>query len=164
MGDDTLEALAAGTLTVGELQRCARNICRFLLAAPVMKRPLKPLGEPLRLKAQKTLPDGASETPVSIQTEKRLHITEEPQWIRVEKPGVYAVAARMSSPAGNLAQAAANIYMNGELLRTVQIAGTEGRKITEKLIQAELEEGYYELRLAHVKPELEIEWLEFVER
>lgn len=164
MGDDTLEALAAGTLTVGELQRCAGNICRFLLAAPVMKRPLKPLGEPLRLKAQKTLPDGASEKPVSIQTEKRLHITEEPQWIRVEKPGVYAVAVRMSSPAGNLAQAAANIYMNGELLRTVQIAGTEGRKITEKLIQAELEEGYYELRLAYVKPELEIEWLEFEER
>lgn len=164
MGDDTLEALAAGTLTTGELQRCAGNICRFLLAAPVMKRPLKPLGEPLRLKAQKALPEGTSENVVSVQTEKRLHITEEPRWIQVEKPGVYAVAARMSSPAGNLAQVAANIYMNGELLRTVQIAGTEGRKITEKLLQAELEEGYYELHLAYVKPELKIEWLEFEER
>ncbi len=96
-----------------------------------------------------------------IQTEKRLHITEEPQWVRVEKPGVYAVVAAMSSPAGNLAQAAANIYMNGELLRTVQIAGTHGRKITEKLILVEMEEGYYELRLVYVKPAMEIEWLEF---
>ena len=40
-GDDTVEALEAGKLTVGELQRCAKNICRFLLGTPVMKRPLK---------------------------------------------------------------------------------------------------------------------------
>ena len=35
-GDDTVEALEAGKLTVGELQRCAKNICRFLLGTPVM--------------------------------------------------------------------------------------------------------------------------------
>ena len=38
MQDNTLEALADGRLTLGELQRCAANICRFLLNAPVMER------------------------------------------------------------------------------------------------------------------------------
>ncbi|WP_035012432.1 glycoside hydrolase family 3 protein, partial [Enterovibrio norvegicus] len=39
MGDDTLEALAEKTLTLGELQRSAMNICRFLMATPAMERP-----------------------------------------------------------------------------------------------------------------------------
>ena len=33
--DNTLEALADGKLTRGELQRSAMNICRFLMQAPV---------------------------------------------------------------------------------------------------------------------------------
>lgn len=37
-GDNTLESLEAGTLTVGELQRCAANICRFLLNTHAMER------------------------------------------------------------------------------------------------------------------------------
>ena len=45
MGDDILEALDNGKLTIGELQRSAKNICRFILNAPVMKRPLRPLEE-----------------------------------------------------------------------------------------------------------------------
>ena len=37
-GDNTLEALADGGLTRGELQRSARNICGALLASPCMER------------------------------------------------------------------------------------------------------------------------------
>ncbi|MGL4372908.1 MAG: glycoside hydrolase family 3 protein, partial [Turicibacter sp.] len=36
--DDTKEALANGSLTVGELQRCAMNICRFVMNALVFDR------------------------------------------------------------------------------------------------------------------------------
>ena len=46
MGDNTLEALRTGKLTLGELQRCAANICRFLMKAPVMERSLMPEEEP----------------------------------------------------------------------------------------------------------------------
>ena len=38
MQDNTLEALEKGKLTLGELQRCVMNICRFLMNAPVMER------------------------------------------------------------------------------------------------------------------------------
>lgn len=37
-GDNTLQSLAMGTLTRGELQRCAANICGFLLETRAMKR------------------------------------------------------------------------------------------------------------------------------
>ena len=36
--DDIMEALEKGTLQVGELQRCAMNICEFLMEAPVFFR------------------------------------------------------------------------------------------------------------------------------
>lgn len=45
MEDDTIASLAEGKLTRGELQRSAKNICRFILHAPVMERPLKPLDD-----------------------------------------------------------------------------------------------------------------------
>lgn len=37
-GDNTLSALAAGTLTIGELQRNAMNICGFLMRTPAYER------------------------------------------------------------------------------------------------------------------------------
>lgn len=37
-GDNTLEALSAGELTRGELQRCAMNICRQLMTLPAFSR------------------------------------------------------------------------------------------------------------------------------
>ena len=58
MGDDILEALDNGKLTIGELQRSAKNICRFILNAPVMKRPLRPLEE---VKAYEPLQGAGSE-------------------------------------------------------------------------------------------------------
>lgn len=40
-GDNTLRAVEEGKLTKGELQRCAMNILRFLLASPAAKREVR---------------------------------------------------------------------------------------------------------------------------
>ena len=37
-GDDTAQGLSEGRITRGELQRAARNICRFLLDTPAYQR------------------------------------------------------------------------------------------------------------------------------
>ena len=37
-GDNTIESLHNGTLTLGELQRCAKNICRFMMGTHAFKR------------------------------------------------------------------------------------------------------------------------------
>ena len=86
MGDDILEALDNGKLTIGELQRSAKNICRFILNAPVMKRPLRPLEE---VKAYEPLQGAGSEgangeSDISIVPEDKVS-----QKIYVNQSGVY---------------------------------------------------------------------------
>ena len=60
----------------------------------------------------------------------------------------------------NLAQAAANLYLNDELFFTLQTSGTEGRPNTQKICRVELKQGYYEIKTEVVKPKLEMEWVE----
>ena len=140
MGDDILEALDNGKLTIGELQRSAKNICRFILNAPVMKRPLRPLEE---VKAYEPLQGAGSEgangeSDISIVPEDKVS-----QKIYVNQSGVYNVVVKFISPQSNLAQAAANLYLN-----------------TQKICRVELKQGYYEIKTEVVKPKLEMEWVE----
>ena len=157
MGDDILEALDNGKLTIGELQRSAKNICRFILNAPVMKRPLRPLEE---VKAYEPLQGAGSEgangeSDISIVPEDKVS-----QKIYVNQSGVYNVVVKFISPQSNLAQAAANLYLNDELFFTLQTSGTEGRSNTQKICRVELKQGYYEIKTEVVKSKLEMEWVE----
>lgn len=157
MGDDILEALDNGKLTIGELQRSAKNICRFILNAPVMKRPLRPLEE---VKAYEPLQGAGSEgangeSDISIVPEDKVS-----QKIYVNQSGVYNVVVKFISPQSNLAQAAANLYLNDELFFTLQTSGTEGRPNTQKICRVELKQGYYEIKTEVVKPKLGMEWVE----
>ena len=172
MGDDILEALDNGKLTTGELQRSAKNICRFILNAPVMKRPLRPLEE---VKAYEPLQgditevsdtkekDNEMQLAKDKESEKMIRIVPEdkvPQKIYVNQSGVYNVVVKFISPQSNLAQAAANLYLNDELFYTLQTSGTEGRPNTQKICRVELKQGYYEIKTEVVKPKLEMEWIQ----
>ena len=165
-GDDILEALDNGKLTIGELQRSAKNICRFILNAPVMKRPLRPLEE---VKAFEPLSDQEnSEAKAAIEgrsrnPEENLRFFPKDnvkQRFYVNQEGVYALIIRFASPQPDLAQAAANLYINEKLSYTLQTSGTMGMPNMQKLCRLKLKQGYYELRTEVVKPELEIEWVE----
>lgn len=164
MEDDTPSALADGRLTRGELQRSAKNICRFILNAPVMQRPLKPFEEILVFHAVQNM-DAAGINAADIQElAKTLQLPMKEKAsavIHVKQAGVYKVIAKLCSDASNLAQAAANIYLNDEPLTTVQTSGTEGNWVTQKLLSVELEEGFYEIRAEVVKPVMEIAWISF---
>jgi beta-glucosidase len=65
------------------------------------------------------------------------------------------------SPLPNLFQTACNILLNGQLMATMQTNGTAGKWIRQMLVKIELEQGLYEVRLEHVKPGIEIDWIEF---
>ena len=164
MEDDTPSALADGRLTRGELQRSAKNICRFILNAPVMQRPLKPFEEILVFHAVQNM-DAAGINAADIQElAKTLQLPMKEKAsavIHVKQAGVYKVIAKLCSDASNLAQAAANIYLNDEPLTTVQTSGTEGNWVTQKLLSVEMEEGFYEIRAEVVKPVMEIAWISF---
>ena len=158
--DDIEKAVAEGYLTIAELQRCAMNILRFILGAPVMKRPLKALNPVPEFASVKNAPENIKvysleEKPeVLIGSDKRVGFF-------VAHTGVYNVIIKMMSPMTNLSQSSTNAFVNGEAFTTIQTCGTDGRWITEKMMRVSLQEGFYTLQLEVMKPGIEIEYLTF---
>lgn len=166
LGDNTLEALANGTLTVGELQRCAMNICRFLMNAPVFGREPKSADEVRSIQAvQDRKPDPAEASDIyALSRSQSARITPSAQKVVVKarEAGVYTVTAHIRYEAMNLSQSACNLLLNGELLTTIQTNGTFGKWVTQKQLRVALTEGDYELKFDYIKPGLEIGWIEFL--
>nr|WP_211184621.1 glycoside hydrolase family 3 C-terminal domain-containing protein [Paenibacillus lemnae] len=159
MDDNTIQSLASGGVTRGELQRAASNICRFLMAAPVFAR--EPQAEPPLLKLTASSVSSATH----VQTlEGEGQISPDgtgPVTIRVEEAGIYRLVVKVKSDALRWAQCACNVYLNEELLTTVQTSGTEGRWLQQRLGKVELGQGLYEMRMDFVKPGLELDWIAF---
>ncbi|WP_068786131.1 glycoside hydrolase family 3 C-terminal domain-containing protein [Paenibacillus phocaensis] len=166
LGDNTLEALANGTLTVGELQRCAMNICRFLMNAPVFAREPKPADEVRLIRAVqdrlRAAEDGAEVYALSRSQSAKISANAQSAIVNVQEAGVYTVVAHIRYEAMNLSQSACNLLLNGELLTTVQTNGTFGKWVTQKQLRIELTEGDYELKFDYIKPGLEIGWIELI--
>jgi len=158
--DDIEKAVAEGYLTIAELQRCAMNILRFILDAPVMKRPLKALNPVPEFASTESV---ARDVKVYVLSEKPevLIGSEKQVGFAVEHAGVYNVIIKMMSPMTNLSQSSTNAFLNDEHFTTIQTCGTDGRWITEKMMRVSLEEGMYTLRLEVMKPGIEIEYLSF---
>lgn len=182
MEDDTLDALAEGRLTRGELQRSAMNICRFLMQLPVFSRTGgNPVEEPIRKIAAKVDPSQDSGSPADGSPADDLHanqppspelsIVEEEREIaispsgiasfKVKSPGIYAASVRIRSDGWNTAQNLCRIMLNGEHMATIQSNGTSGQWIKQRLIPVELEAGSYDLQLEHVKPGIDVDWIGF---
>lgn len=147
--DNTLEALENGTLTIGELQRCAMNICRFILHAPVSERKLKTLEE---MQAEN---DNFAFAPIKLYPQK-----EETMTMQIEHAGRYKFLVKTRSPLSSLAQSSSNLLLNGQPILTIQSNGTENEWVILKLNNIQLEAGTYQAELAPVKPGLEVEWIE----
>ena len=160
VGDDTLEALEAGKLTVGELQRCAKNICRFLLGTPVMKRPLKDFDPLLTVTAKEAVNTDGKQV-CALQSGSRIEAGKfENTVLYLEKESILNVNAHFCFPVEGLAQGAANLYLNGELMATVQTGGTGERFLTQRMCRVKFMPGYYELKAEYVTPELKLDWIE----
>ncbi|KZS46487.1 beta-glucosidase [Paenibacillus glucanolyticus] len=157
--DNTLESLENGTLTRGELQRSAMNICEFLMHAPVFSR-----------KQVKEEAVGAFKSNRSLSPEQAQTLSGNMQvkpaaggstYVNVEEPGEYRIIVRIMSPESELAQSACNVTLNDQPVTTIQTNGTDGRWIKQKLVKVRLEAGNYEMKLDFVKPGLQIDWIEF---
>jgi Beta-glucosidase-related glycosidases len=160
-GDNTLESLENGTLTRGELQRSAMNICRFIMNAPVFSRELV-----TEEKAERFAPNMelSSVQAQSLADNKQVLFTADGSAVmKVEQSGVYRITVHLMSTEFAWAQSACNVLVNGELMTTVQTNGTESAWIRQKLVKVELPAGLYELQLDFVKPGMQIDRIEFVQ-
>lgn len=158
-GDNTLEGLEDGSLTRGELQRSAMNICEFIMRAPAFGREI--LREE-KAESFKSNPALNAEHAQSLSADAQVKVTAEgPNVMRVEKAGVYRINVRLLSAEAAWFQSACNIFLNDRLMTTVQTNGTDGGWVKQKLGVVELEAGLYELKLDYAKPGLQIDWIEF---
>ncbi|MGF1767652.1 glycoside hydrolase family 3 C-terminal domain-containing protein [Enterovibrio makurazakiensis] len=155
MGDDTLEALANNTLTLGELQRSAMNICRFIMSTPVMERPLKAY-EPIKsYVALDQAPEGSihrTEQTLSLHTNVNKSVT-----LEVNEPASYQFQGVMHFDRDSLAQSACSLFLNGEFGMTLPTNGTDGERVTVEGLQVKLQPGFYVLDIDFVKPGLVLE-------
>lgn len=157
--DNMLAALESGELTLGELQRVAMNICRFILATPAMGRPLVPYDPIKSFAARSDLPGEvvALERGITFNTKVNASAV-----MRVAEAGVYRVLAYARYPRDKVAQSSCSLYLNGTFALSIPVSGTEGELIEVQGIPVRLEQGLYELALDFVKPGLEIARLSFV--
>ena len=91
MGDNTIEGLEKGWVTVGELQRSAMNICNFLMHAPVFSRPPKDRDAIEKFQAAgmdvADAQDVTKEPRLAVGAKKKLEL-------QVSEPGVYGIFVR----------------------------------------------------------------------
>lgn len=161
-GDNTLESLENGSLTRGELQRSAINICEFLMKAPVFSRALKPEEVAATIKGNSALEAEQVKQVQSISVDAKVKPNEaETTLFAVDEAGEYRIYVQLSSADFFLAQSACNLTLNDQAVVTIQTNGTEGSWIKQKLIKVHLDTGLYEMKLDFIKPGLQIDYIEF---
>jgi len=162
MHDDTLDALQKGMLTIGELQRSAMNICRFILDAPVMNRPLKAYDPIKAFTADNALSDADT---ISIEDALKLDCTSNTSMVvSVTETGIYQCSALIRYHRNSLAQSSCSLSFGGEFSMTLGVNGTEGELLTVEGLQIKLEKGLYSLELNFVKAGLLLETLMFTKQ
>ncbi|MDF2952484.1 MAG: beta-glucosidase, partial [Anaerocolumna sp.] len=157
--DNTLESLINESLTIGELQRSAMNICEFLMSAPVFFRKQVKVNAIKTFKAME-LATAESLVELSGNTKVKPEI-KSLTFLKALSTGKYLITAKVMSPGNNLAQTTCNFILDHELMTTIQINGTEGKWLERKLVIIELEEGIHQLKLDFIKPGMQIEWILF---
>lgn len=138
--DCTLAGLKKGTVTRGELQRSAKNICRVLMVLPVMKRKQIFRDDIGTIKAAifKDVHPVLPENKIDITNDQILTFT-------VDHSGAYRLYIAYTSIGEDLSQSAVTVHLNDTVVGTVQANGTQEEKVTQKLPKVTLEKGTYTL-------------------
>ncbi len=140
-GDNTLPSLEKGTLTRGELQRNAANICRFLLHTHALDRLCKIQPE-LTVTGEEAFCDDQGSEVVYYQVDRELVISLEDIEIKrgtnfvfaldLSKAGGYRVEMSASSDLGELAQIPVSLIYQGTPMAIFTFNGTQGRTDTRQ--------------------------------
>ncbi|TCT40810.1 beta-glucosidase [Vibrio crassostreae] len=168
--DDTLQALETGTLSLGELQRSAINICRFIMESPAMDRPLVAFDPIKSFDSTKNSDRHQDKTDgdfYQLTTEQRVTVlplnTQENRSIvlEVKQAGVYRCAGIVNYDSGTLAQSACSLSLNNVYAMSLSVNGTNGETVSVEGLSVKLDKGFYSLDIEFIKLGLELEQLVF---
>ena len=148
MGDNTLESLENGSLTRGELQRCAANLCEFIMHTQAMNRFMKnaPSVEIINRPDEDTDCDISNLKFKAAGTEFSEPLDDRDSGMganysfayELATPGKYEIAVTGSSELGELAQIPCTLFVGGLPLATFTFTGTNGQyvNVTRRLVLA----------------------------
>ena len=142
-GDNTLEALTEGTITRGEIQRAAMNICRYVVKSEAFKRTIGD-GTEVEIINRPKDTDDVDMTNVEYKVlgdELTFDLTEPESDMGstyvfafdIPEPGLYRITTRASSELGEVAQLPCTLIFNGFPISTItfQGSGSEEREISK---------------------------------
>ncbi len=142
-GDNTLESLKNGTLTVAELQRSAMNICGFLMGTRAMQRLIGTLREAEILNfppdPDEINPDSivyytvsGEETVISLEGMDCGRGQKFVFGLDVENPGGYEIELTAKSELGSLAQIPVTLFIQNSPSAVFTFNGTDGEWLAIK--------------------------------
>jgi beta-glucosidase len=146
-GDDTAEGLAEGRITRGELQRAARNICRFLIDTPAYLRMYgRETDLDRSLEKAREEEERSGDAAVSVLVEKSCEIPADKIVtgkgsmniieVQIKERGTYLLEAEVRSELDNaLAQIPMSVSIGSHAIETVSLSGAENewKKISVEL-------------------------------
>lgn len=145
-GDNTLKGLQEGTVTRGELQRSAKNICRVLLELPVMTR------KQVFRDDSGLIPSQSGVVNHPLLTTQPLAVSNETiTTFNVNETKAYRMYVTYTSTGDALSQSAMTIKLNDQVVATAQANGMNEIAIKQKLPKVTLEQGTYTLSLMFKK-------------
>ena len=129
--DNTMESLANGLLTRGELQRSAKNICHVLLQTEAFRRLMR--GETLDIEAlneftqtQNDLFRIADDTEMTLDGTDTSAGSERSFELNVQRGGEFILVFTVRSNLNPLAQLPINVLINDKFSATLVFNGTDG--------------------------------------
>ena len=158
--DNTEKSVEEGTLTVGELQRAAINICNVILHSQVIEREL------VDTDVAKYYPS----VDVSEAKYQQFNLSEDNKvmfdsgkvaTVIVEEDAEYTIIVNIAFDKSNLAQSTVNVNANGENVVVIQTNGTDGNWITQKLCKVKLDKGAYNIKLEDVLAGIKVKYMQF---
>lgn len=158
--DNTEQSVEDGTLTVGELQRAAVNICNVILHSQVIEREL------VDTDVAKYYPS----VDVSEAKYQQFNLSEDSKvmfdsgkvaTMIVEEDAEYTIIVNIAFDKSNLAQSTVNVNANGETMVVIQTNGTDGKWITQKLCKVKLDKGAYNIKLEDVLAGIKVKYMQF---
>lgn len=159
--DNIESSLKNGSLTVAELQVCAKDILRFLMHSLVAHRSLRPLDNiPSFTPKIEALPQGEKAAEENVRF---LCNGETRRIFFAPEDGIYNVIGLYSKPADETAvsQSVCNVLIDGEPTFAFECRSTEGKDTGAIIGQMKLAKGYYEISLEHTKPGITIKFVGF---
>lgn len=155
--DNTMEGLADGRLTRGQLVRNAKNICHFLMRSPVMNRfcdrefdVCEEINNPAKdamagnLIASQKVEKEAKLDLTKLSTQKGVRAG---YLLDVSKAGSYQMIFKMHSGENPFAQLPVSIFVNGVLQQTTTFNGTDNKIIERAVTISFTESGENQLTL-----------------